>query len=224
VLGPTIGELLPSAVAVAISPVPIVAVIVMLGTPRARSNGTAFALGWLAGLTAVNVLVVLAAGDIDANEGSSTLADVVTLLLGLLFLVLAAKQWRSRPSAGEAPPPPSWMAAVDDYTAGRSLVMGVVLSAANPKNLALSLAAAATVAQAGLPAGEDVVAIATFVLLGSLSVVGPVAAFLILGERTAKPLESAKQFMVAYGWVIVLILLVVLGAKLIGDGLGGLTD
>jgi hypothetical protein len=40
-MGQAIGDLLPSAVGVAISPVPIIAVILMLGTPRARSNGPA---------------------------------------------------------------------------------------------------------------------------------------------------------------------------------------
>jgi len=36
---------------VALSPVPIIAVVLMLGTPRARVNGPAFVLGWVLGLT-----------------------------------------------------------------------------------------------------------------------------------------------------------------------------
>jgi len=68
------------------------------------------------------------------------------------------------------------------------------------------------------------VAIAAFVIIGSLTVAGPVAAYLLAGERTARPLASAKEFMTAYSWVIMLILFVVLGAKLIGNGLAGLTD
>jgi hypothetical protein len=40
-----IGDLLPSAIGVAISPVPIIAVILMLGTPNARATGAAFAAG-----------------------------------------------------------------------------------------------------------------------------------------------------------------------------------
>ena len=38
------------AVAAAISPFPIIGVVMMLVTPRARSNGPMFLLGWLAGL------------------------------------------------------------------------------------------------------------------------------------------------------------------------------
>ena len=42
-----IGDVLPSAVAIVLSPVPIIAVDLMLGTRRARSNGPAFAIGWI---------------------------------------------------------------------------------------------------------------------------------------------------------------------------------
>ncbi len=47
-MGQAIGDLLPAAIGVAISPVPIIAIILMLGTPKARSNGPAFAAGWVA--------------------------------------------------------------------------------------------------------------------------------------------------------------------------------
>jgi hypothetical protein len=53
-----VGGLLPSAVGVALSPVPIIAVILMLATPRARSTGSAFAIGWVAGLVVVSVIVL----------------------------------------------------------------------------------------------------------------------------------------------------------------------
>ena len=60
-MGQALGEVLPSAVGVALSPVPIIAVILMLGTPRARSNGPAFAVGWVLGLVAVSLLVLVVA-------------------------------------------------------------------------------------------------------------------------------------------------------------------
>ena len=56
-LGDAIGDLLPSAVGVALSPIPIVAVILMLGTPRAWTTGPAFATGWVLGLVTVAVIV-----------------------------------------------------------------------------------------------------------------------------------------------------------------------
>jgi hypothetical protein len=64
---------------------------------------------------------------------------------------------------------PKWMAAIDEVTAGRALGFGVLLSAVNPKNLALTLAAAASLAQAGLSAGGDVVGVAMASLQDLLS-------------------------------------------------------
>ncbi|MGZ8735336.1 MAG: GAP family protein, partial [Acidimicrobiia bacterium] len=66
-----IGGLLPSAIGVALSPVSIIAVILMLGTPKARTNGPAFAVGWVLGMVAVSVIVLLVAGGAD-EPGSST--------------------------------------------------------------------------------------------------------------------------------------------------------
>jgi threonine/homoserine/homoserine lactone efflux protein len=224
-MGQAIGDLLPSAIGVALSPVPIIAVILMLGTPRARSNGPAFALGWVLGLVIVSVIVVLVASDADdTDSGSSTAVDWFKLLFGLLFLVMAWKQWQARPKPGVEPEFPKWMHAIDEFTAGKSLLLGAALSGANPKNLALTLAAAASIAQAGLNGGETGVAIAVFVVIGSLTVAGPVLFFMLAGDRAASPLGTIKQFMGDHNAVIMMVVLLVLGAKLIGNGIAGLTD
>jgi threonine/homoserine/homoserine lactone efflux protein len=222
-MGPAIGDLLPSAVGVALSPVPIIAVILMLGTPRARSNGPAFAVGWVLGLVIVSVIVVLvASGADDADSGTSTAVDVIKLVLGVLFLFLALMQWRSRPRPGVEVAMPKWMSAIDSFTPGRSFVLGAALSGLNPKNLALTLAAATSIAQAGLDAGGTAVAIGCFVVIGSLTVGGPVVFFLVASRRAVGPLESIKDFMAAHNAVIMMVVLLILGAKLIGDGWAGL--
>jgi threonine/homoserine/homoserine lactone efflux protein len=223
-MGQAIGDLLPSAVGVAISPVPIIAVILMLGTPRARSNGPAFGLGWVVGLVAVSVIVVLlASGSDDGDSGSSTTVDVIKLVFGGLFVLLAVNQWRKRPKAGETAEAPTWMQSIDQFTAGKSLGLGVALSAANPKNLALTFAAAASIAQAGLSGGGSAVAIAAFVIIGSITVVGPVLFYVLAPDRAAGPLTSIKEFMSDHNAVIMIVLFVVLGAKLIGNGISGLS-
>ena len=94
----------------------------------------------------------------------------------------------------------------------------------NPKNLALTVAAAATIAKAGLDGAETAIAVAVFVIIGSLTVVGPVLYYLIAGDRAAGPLAEIKGFMSDHNAVIMMILLLVLGMKLIGNGIAGLTD
>ncbi len=219
-----IGDLLPLAAAVALSPIPIIAVILMLGTPKARTNGPAFAVGWVAGLAAVSMIVLLVSSGGDDADATSSGVDWLQLLLGLLFLVMAARQWKKRPAEGEEAVLPDWMTSVDHFTAGKSLGLGLALSGANPKNLALTAAAAASIAQAGLTGGEDVVAIAAFVVLGSLTVAGSVLYYVIAPARAAGPLASIKAFMTVHNAVIMMVVLLLLGAKLIGAGLAGTTN
>ena len=119
---------------------------------------------------------------------------------------------------------PAWMAAIDGFTPVRSLGFGALLSGVNPKNLALTLAAAATIAQAGLDGGETAISIAVFVVIGSLTVAGPVVFYLVASARAAGPLDSIKTFMSEHSAVIMMVLLLVLGAKLLGSGIAGLSD
>jgi threonine/homoserine/homoserine lactone efflux protein len=224
-MGQVIGDLLPLAIGVALSPVPIIAVILILGTPKARSNGPAFAAGWVLGLIVVSMIVlVVASGSDETDSGSSTAVDVVKLLFGVAFLLLAAKQWQSRPKPGEQATMPKWMSTVDGFAPGKSFVLGAALSGANPKNLALTLAAAASIAQAGLSGGGSAVAVTVFVVIGSLTVAGPVLFYVFASARAAKPLESIKVFMSDHNAVIMMVVLLVLGAKLIGNGIAGLSD
>jgi threonine/homoserine/homoserine lactone efflux protein len=176
------------------------------------------------GLVTVAVIVLLVAGDADSSGDTSTAVDVVMLLFGLLLLAVAGKQWQGRPRAGQEPEMPKWMAAIDDISAGRAFRLGVLLSAVNPKNLALTLAAAASLAQAGLSAGGDVAGVAVFVVVGSLTVAGPVLAYLMIGKGAERALSELKQFMSDNNAVIMTIVCLVLAAKLIGNAIGGLTD
>ena len=223
-MGQAIGEILPLAIGVAISPVPIIAIVLMLGTPRARSNGPAFALGWIAGLTiAGGALLALASGNAQEADGDpETWVDIVKLAFGALFLFLAARTWRSRPRAVQDAAMPKWMQAIDTFTAGKSLGFGVLLSGLNPKNLALTAAAATAIAQTGVSGGEAAGALAVFILVGSLSIVGPVVVYFAMGAKGAVILDEIKQWMAAHNAAIMTVLLLVLGAKLIGDAIGGL--
>ncbi|MCB1299565.1 MAG: GAP family protein, partial [Microthrixaceae bacterium] len=133
-LAQAVGSLLPVAVAVAISPIPIIAVVVILGTPRARINGLAFAAGWVVGLAAVATAVLVltgASGADDPTSSSATGANWVQVTLGVALLALAARQWKGRPGPGEQAELPEWMEKVDRFGPGASTGAGLVLSAAN---------------------------------------------------------------------------------------------
>jgi hypothetical protein len=196
-----------------------------MATPRGRFNGPAFLLGWVVGLAILGTVVLLISGGANAsNNGTpATWVSVLKLVLGTLSLLGAVSQWRGRPKGDAAPPLPKWMSALDQFGAGKALGMGIVLGDVNPKNLLLTVGAAAGIAQTGISAGEQAVALAIFVLIASLGVGAPVAIFFLLGDRAGKLLAEMKDWMAANNAAIMAVLFLVLGAKLIGDGISGLT-
>lgn len=223
VLDDAIGALLPAAVAVALSPVPIAAIVLVLAGSHARTAGPAFAVGWIAGLSAVSAVVVtIAHGASDPDSAEATGISWLKLVLGLAFWVMAARQWRHRPKRGEAPEMPGWMASIDDVSVGRAAVLGVGLSAANPKNLALTMAASASIAQAGLGSTDTAVAVAVFVAVGSASVAGAVLFALVAPGPAERSLAAVREFMTDNNATIMMVIFVILGAKLLGDALPGL--
>jgi threonine/homoserine/homoserine lactone efflux protein len=223
-MGPVLVDLLAPAIGVALSPVPIIAVVLVLATPRGRSNGLAFGVGWLIAVAIVTAIGLLTfSGTSGDEEGVTTLHSVIVLLLGVLLLLAAAKQWRGRPGPGEAPELPAWMARIDGFTAARSFGMGAILAGLNPKNIALSFAAATSIAGGALTGAEQTVAVAVFVVLASVTVVGPVAYYLLAAERAAGPLSRLRIFMADHNAAIMIVILLIFGAKLLSDGVAGLT-
>ncbi|QKG27178.1 GAP family protein [Actinomadura verrucosospora] len=217
-----LGDLLPPAVGVALSPVPIIAVVVMLMAPAART-APVFALGWLFGLLAATAIIVIVADPAGADTDSGTTwTAVVKISLGVLFLLMAAKQWRSRPRDGAEPQMPGWMAAVDRMAPAKAFGLGALLSGLNPKNLALAVAAALAIAQAGLTTGGGIAAVLIFVILGSLTVAGPVLAALLFRDRVRPSLLAAKDWLIANNATVMFVVLLILGTVMLGKGIARL--
>ena len=221
-MGPAIGDVLPLALGIAISPIPIIAAILMLLSPRARGASLGFLAGWVLGVVlAATVFTLLGAlipaGDPDASK---PIAGTIKIVLGVLLLLLALKQWRSRPAAGEKAALPKWMSAIDTMTPVKALALGVLLSALNPKNLMMAVGAGVAVGAAGLAAGETVVVLVVFVLLAVSTVLIPVLAYLRAAERMRAPLERLRVWLVQNNGTVMGVLLLVIGVVSIGKGLG----
>lgn len=223
-MGQAIGQTLSFAVAVAISPIPIIGVVLMLATPRARANGPAFLAGWVAGLAVLGTVVLLVSSGASASDNGAPAdwVSILKLVLGALLLLVALKQWRGRPRAGQEAELPKWMKTIDTFGAGKALAMGALLAAANPKNGLMTIAAGAAIAQTGISAGQQAVALAVFILIGTLGVAAPVVIYFALGDRSAEVLGELKDWMAKHNAAIMAVLLLVIGAKLLGDGIAGL--
>jgi threonine/homoserine/homoserine lactone efflux protein len=225
-MGQALGNMLPLAIAVAVFPVPIIASVLIVGSDHGLAKGVAFVLAWCVGLAAVGALMLWLGSAADASEGGEPSNWLSGLLLGLGLLALAAavKQWLSRPGAGAEAPVPGWMRKVDDFTVAKAAGAGFLLTALNPKNILLAVAAAAEIAAVGLSAGQEIVAIAIFVLVASAGVLAPLVLALALGDRSRDLLDGLKGWMARHNAAIMAVLFLFIGAKLIGDAISGFSS
>ncbi|HMG28194.1 MAG TPA: GAP family protein [Acidimicrobiia bacterium] len=224
-MGKAIGEVLPFAVGVAISPLAIVAVILVLFSARARVNGPVFALGWIVGVAVVSTVIYLLAdaGDVSSGGSGSDTSYWLKLVVGVLLVLFAFRDWRKRPAESEADAQPKWMSAIDTLAPVKTGGLAVALAALNPKNLALSLAAGASLAQAGVSGGEATVGLVVFVVIASLSVIVPVVTYLVGGDRAAGVLEGWRTWLSTNNAAVMAVVFLIFGVVLFSQGLRGLT-
>jgi hypothetical protein len=225
-VGQAIGQLLPFAVGVAVSPMPVVAMVLMLITPRARVNGITFVAGWMAGIAVAGAILLAIAGPTSASDEGAP-ADWVSwlkLVLGAVLLLVAVKEWRARPAAGTDPPMPKWMGALDDLRPPKVGGLAVLLGTINPKNLLLIVGGAAAVAQLGVSTGDQVVAWIVFTLIASIGVAAPLVIYFALGERAAAVLDELQTWMVRNNTAVMAVLCLIIGVKLVGDAITGLAS
>lgn len=223
-MGGAIGDILPLAIGVAISPVPIIAVILMLFSRRAGVNSASFLVGWIITLAIVGTIVLLIADPQESSsDGPSTAGSIIRLVLGVVLLLLAVRQWRGRPKVGETPKLPKWMNAIDSFTPAKSFGIAALLAGVNPKNLGLTLGAAMAIAQVDLSGIKSTIAMVTFVVIASISVALPVILNAVMGEKATTTLDSWKQWLIQHNAAVMFVLLLVIGFVLVGQGIRALT-
>jgi len=223
-MGEAIGRSLPLAIGVGLSPIPIVAVLVLLTSSRARSLGPVFVLGWLLGLVVVGAIVLAVIGPSGAGSSGERTRWVswVMIVLGVLLVVAAMRQLRGRARGGAEAPLPAWLGALDRLSPAVVLGGGVVLGGVRPKSLLLVVGGAAAIAQTGIAGGQQAIAYAVFVVIATVGVAVPVVIYLVMGERSAELLGRLKGWMGRNNAMILAVVLLVIGVTLIGDGIGGL--
>ena len=216
-----ISEILTFAIGVAISPVPIIAVILMLFSSRAKVNGPMFLLGWGVALAVVSCLayVIAGAGTPSTSTTGAEGVSWVHIVFGGLFLLLAGRSWANRPEPGTEPAMPKWMAGSDGFAPAKALGFGLLLAGVNPKNLLLAVGAGSALALIGPTTTEAVVSLVVFVVLGSLTIAGPVVYYLLGGDRAKAQLDSVKGWLAVHNDAVMMVLFLVFGVDLIAKGI-----
>jgi Sap, sulfolipid-1-addressing protein len=156
------------------------------------------------------------------SGGSSLAATVIKMVVGVLLVVLALRQWRERPASGDRAELPKWMAGVDSMTAGKALVLGLLLSAVVPKNLLIALSAGLIVGAAGFSGGQAVGVIVLFTAIATSTVAVPVVSHLVAPARMRGPFERLREWLVENNVAIMVVVLLVIGVVMIGNSIASL--
>lgn len=216
-----LGEAFPLAVGIALSPLPTIAIVLVLLAPPGRRGGAAFLAGRLVAVGAVVGLFAVVSDVVERSGEAPPAVAVTRIVVGVALLLVAVKTWRGRPRDGAEPDLPGWMSSIEDRTPAKSAQLAVVLTVANPKELLLAVGAGVAIGSGGLPVGQTVVIAAVLTVVACLNVIAPVAAFLVAGERVRAPLSSARAFLVRHNATIMCVVLVAIAALLI---IGGVSD
>lgn len=212
------GNAIPIAVGIAISPLAVAALMVMLLTPRARVNAPAFVLGWLFGFFIVGSLAHFIPGVETSSDKPGPLAGIVRLVLGLVLLLLAFRQFRRQAGSGEARTQ-RFLARIDNMNMGHCVLAGLLLTAGHPKNLPLIAAGVAAIGRYDLDISSEIVAFLIFTMVSSVTLVLPIMLFFLARHRVEIIFGHWKSWLIRNNDIIVLLLLLVFGALLIGRGL-----
>jgi Sap, sulfolipid-1-addressing protein len=220
-----LGSVLGQAMGVALSPAAIIAVTLVLFSAKAKLNSLLVLAAWFIAVTAAFILFGMLADGADVSDpdsGGSTGFAVVQILLGLLFLALAAKQWRGRPTPGAPAKPNKLFDKVADMGPGLAFGLGILMSAVNPKNLTLIVSAAGEVARTGISDSDLVIVAILFAIISMVGVGAPVVLSLVMGDKATTTLTELRDWMIEHNTAIMIVLFVVLGAKTLGAGIGAL--
>jgi len=217
-----IGDILPFAVIVMVSPFNIVAAILLLFSKRPALDATCYLAGFVVGVAVVVGGLTAIAGAIQLDPGSdrSRGASALAVAVGVGLLVAAVHKFRSRPGPDDTPALPGWMDGIASFGPGKSLGIGAGIGIANPKNIAVAIGTAVAVSSAGLSSGQQVLVLVVYLVLASLGVATPIIAMLVLGDRSGPVLEGWRSWLIQNNTAMLAVIYLFLGVYMIGKNLG----
>ena len=205
------------AVGVALSPLPILAMLLVLGGRRPVVHGAAFWIAWTIGVAAPTIAFVVVAERAHAIDDEHAAIAVAEIAIGVVFLAVAARlAFGRRPEPSDASP--RWLDALDRSGPLRAAALALILSSGNPKNLALMLAAAVAIVQDGQLAlgatGFVVLAVSTVSLL--------LAGYAAFSPRSRLTLARLRSAVARNERSIAMLVGLVVGAYFVADGIRSL--
>jgi hypothetical protein len=243
-----VGQILPLALAVALSSVPITATLTILLSPAGSGSALAFMIGWLVGLFGVVAIFAFALRAVpppDEAPSAQPAIGIAEIVIGVGLVGYAVVRFIQRRPARLAqlaasegsdagtpealdpgvpdpdlpdPELPRWLRAVGTLKPWPALGLGIILNL-RPKALLLAIAAGLIIGPSGLGAGETTIVLLIFLVLGGSTVAVPVILSLARPALMQRPLRAAESWIVRNSGTVTLIVMLIVGTVVLGDGL-----
>lgn len=217
---PVLGQSIPYAIGVGLSPLPITAVILLLFSSQPQRKSFGFLIGWALGIL-VPVLVFATLTDLIPDDGdidAAPLTAVLKIVVGSGMVLFAIAQWLWSRWQGNAGQVPKWLQLLDSFGPFRAFGLAAVMAAFNFKNLLLFAHAGLLMSTSdGLI--EMIVLAVSFTVIAALTIALPVVIYAIDSKRVAGPLATLRDWLVRHNATIMAIVLLVLGIAAAVEGI-----
>jgi len=183
------------ALGVLASPLPAVAVLVTLLTKRAKPNSLVMLVSWIVGVVLALGISVMLAGRIHLPSAGVDLPfeGLFTALLGIGVFIMGVHSRRGRFRSEDPQDPPAWVNSVDNLSPIGGAIVVFSNATTSPKNLALAISAGALLTKPGVPVVDSIVAATVYIIIASLTLVGPVALYVFGGDKSTAILQRWKD-------------------------------
>jgi hypothetical protein len=142
------------------------------------------------------------------------------LIVGILLLVTALKQWRKQDDPDA--PTPQWMSTMMGLSGLKAVGAGALFVTIAVKQWVFTLSAIGVIGEAGPGGAANVGAYLIFVLATQTLVLVPILAYAVAPHQAAKPLKAAQAWLERYNRAIVIVMSLILGAWFLFKGTTGL--
>lgn len=212
----------PLAIAMAFSILPILAAVLLLLSPRPVPVSVSYLTGWAIGVLVLVTLFTSVASLVPAglSDRMPPWAHGVEIALGAI-LALWGLVSLLRGRGGTPAKAPSWTSMLRGIGPRRAFGFGLAMNL-RPKNLTLVLAAGLAIGTAGLHVLDAGVAIVVFTVVGISTVAALVLVYLFGDSRVRPLLERLSGWLVTHASTVLWMSMLVVGALLVGLGIAHL--
>ncbi len=207
-------QLIPLATGVVISPIPLVAIIAILLSTRAKANAFAYTASIVLAAAAITAATALSTTGVESKSSGSahTVQTVFAVVFTVGFLALAYSSWRGRPKDDAEPAMPSWLAQIDSMQPAKAAVLGLLLTVPNAKNLPLELKAGSIIGGGRLGWVSVIAYSVLFAVAASIALIVLSALAAVPSAKVTDALSATKSTLIRHNAAIMTVLFLMLAA------------